>query len=119
HAAGQPKAFRGARPASAARRGLPGLLRAARGGAGAADRRTEKRAVGGPAVGLWLLCQRLAAAAARSGLRLGGAVPPGRCLGAGGGVCLGGHARAAAAEGAGGGGSRRAAGSAAAERSLA
>src|SRR2546423_699657 len=82
----------------------------ARPAARAADRRAEERTAGGPVVGLWLLRQRLAVAGPRGGVRVGGAVPPGQCRGAGGGARRGGHAAAAAVEGAGGGGDQRAAG---------
>src|SRR5262249_56696869 len=98
--------------AGKAGRVLQGLLRQARGGAGAADRRGEERPARRPAVGVWLLRQRLAAAPARGCLRPGGAVPRSQRRGAGGGVCLGGHAPATAVEGARGGGPPRAAGGA-------
>ncbi len=90
-AAGQPATLRGDQPAGPCRGGLPGLLRASGGRAGAADRGAEERPAGGAAVGLWLLRQRVPAAVARGRLRHRGAVPGGDGGGPGGGDGVGGE----------------------------
>src|SRR5205085_1678472 len=113
HAAEGPAALRGDQPARGGPGDLPPVVRAARGGAGAADRGVEERPGRRPAERMRLPGERLPAAGTYPSVCPGGAVPGGGRGRAGGGDGHGAHAAAAAVEGGGGGAGRRPAGVAA------
>ena len=109
HAAGQPAPLGGQQPPRSPGAAVPGGVRAARGGARAADRGDEERPAGGAAECLWVPGQRLPLAGAYGGLCPGGAVPRSGGGGAGGGAGDREYPAAPAGEGGGGGAGRRAA----------